>query len=249
MRKSVRKPIFTVLKIIFTGISLIFIFFKLKDYPLSDFYVTGLSFKDSAVFITVILLMPVNWFAESVKWRFLMRNIHKISLKTAFRAVMIGLPFAMITPNRSGEFIGRIINMPPENRGKSAVAATVGSISQMLITVIAGVIAGILLLFFYPEKKTGLNPEELNYLKIFSVSILFFGVLFLFNLKYLYLFFKKIKPGAKITSYFEILETYDTKELFRILFFSLLRYAVFSLQFFLLLYFYKTQITFADAFT
>lgn len=192
--------------------------------------------------------MPVNWFIETFKWKFLISKLEKITFLIAFKAVLSGISFALISPNRIGELAGRIFILKNENRGKAVFSAGVGSLSQMLITVTVGIFSGILFLFFYPDQINTINSEQLFYLKIVSLSFAVFGILLLFNLKYLLIFLKKIKINIKFLKYIEILSEYNSKELLWVLFLSFLRYLIFSLQFVLLLYFFKTGISFYEGF-
>src|SRR4051812_18758305 len=59
--------------------------------------------------VAVLLLMAVNWGIEAVKWKVCIHRIQKIPLLTAFKAVLSGVSFAVNTPNRVGEYLGRVL--------------------------------------------------------------------------------------------------------------------------------------------
>ncbi len=201
------------------------------------------------MFAVAILLMPVNWFIETVKWRFLIQKIEKTSFVKAFKAVLSGISFALISPNRIGELAGRVFILKKENRGKAVFITAVGSLSQMLITLIVGIFFGLFALFFFSEKLQVISSEQLFYLKIVSLASVVFGLLFLFNLKYSVVFLKKIRVKNKFIKYIEIVSEYSTTELLKVLLFSFLRYLIFSFQFILLLYFFDVKIPVTEAFT
>jgi len=192
--------------------------------------------------------MPVNWFIETVKWKFLIRKLENLTFLEAFKAVLSGISFALISPNRIGELAGRVFILKKENRGKAVFVTAIGSLSQMLITVIVGLFSGIIVLFFYPELTKVLNSDQLFYLKIVTLSSAVSGLLILFNLRYLVFFFKRINLNLKFIKYIEVLSEYSVNEILKVLLLSFLRYIIFSLQFVLLLYFFDTELLFFEAF-
>ena len=60
--------------------------------------------------------MCFNWGIEAKKWQVLMKPIEDLSWWTACKATLTGLSFAMNTPNRIGEYAGRILYVKKENR-------------------------------------------------------------------------------------------------------------------------------------
>ncbi|MBL7753676.1 MAG: flippase-like domain-containing protein, partial [Chitinophagaceae bacterium] len=59
--------------------------------------------------LVVIVLMIVNWTIEAQKWRFLLKGTENFSLWTSLQSVLTGLAVSVITPNRIGEYMGRIL--------------------------------------------------------------------------------------------------------------------------------------------
>ncbi|MBL0096318.1 MAG: flippase-like domain-containing protein [Bacteroidetes bacterium] len=97
--------------------------------------------------ITVFMLAILNWSIEAIKWKYLIKKIEIVSFFRAIRAVFNGITVSFFTPNRSGEFAGRIIYLHPDNRVKGALLSLLGSTSQLLLTFQAGLVA---LLFYLP---------------------------------------------------------------------------------------------------
>src|SRR5882672_7911549 len=54
-------------------------------------------------------MVLLNWGIEARKWQLLMRPLEKISLARSFKAILAGLALALNTPNRIGEYGGRIL--------------------------------------------------------------------------------------------------------------------------------------------
>jgi uncharacterized membrane protein YbhN (UPF0104 family) len=59
--------------------------------------------------VAVVLLMIVNWSVEAFKWKISVAKIQPISFFKAFKAVLSGISFSVSTPNRVGEYLGRVL--------------------------------------------------------------------------------------------------------------------------------------------
>lgn len=64
--------------------------------------------------VAVIALMFVNWSIEAVKWKLSVKKIQNVGFLKAFKAVLSGVSFSVSTPNRVGEYLGRVLYMDPE---------------------------------------------------------------------------------------------------------------------------------------
>src|SRR5690606_3930899 len=82
----------------------------------------------------VLILMFLNWFTESLKWQYLCLQIQPISITKALQSVFCGLAWAVFTPNRIGEYGGRVLFLMPRKRVFGIIGMTVGAISLMVIT-------------------------------------------------------------------------------------------------------------------
>ncbi|HET9430922.1 MAG TPA: hypothetical protein VFO70_07085, partial [Chitinophagaceae bacterium] len=67
-------------------------------------------------FVGVVLLMLANWSLEAIKWKISVRPIQEISFFRSFKAVLSGISFSVSTPNRVGEYLGRVLYMDEGNR-------------------------------------------------------------------------------------------------------------------------------------
>ncbi|MBE9468956.1 MAG: hypothetical protein IMY72_11655, partial [Bacteroidetes bacterium] len=89
---------------------------------------------------------------------------------------MSGVTVSIFTPNRVGEFGGRIFVLKRKNRVSAIFATIVGSFSQLIITIVVGLISLIVLFIFFPEKINNIkfnNQLLIILLIIVSVSILY----------------------------------------------------------------------------
>lgn len=80
-----------------------------------------------------LVLVYFNWWLEALKWQKLMFEISPMTIVSAFRAVLIGLATSIFTPNRIGEYIGRIIIVPGGKRIQAATMLTLGSLIQVVM--------------------------------------------------------------------------------------------------------------------
>src|SRR6202000_1534574 len=104
----------------------------------------------------ILLLMLVNWLLESFKWRYLTRKLEDISAWPAIEAVFCGLTWAIFTPNRLGEYAGRVLFLPSRKRVYGVFAMAVGSFGQNVITNVVGLSAGLWFLFNFYHLPTWL---------------------------------------------------------------------------------------------
>src|SRR5215208_4195931 len=88
--------------------------------------------------VLALCLVPLNWGLEAWKWKLSVHDVYPISFLQAFKAVLSGVSFSVTTPNRIGEYVGRIIYLPEGNRLKTISVTVVGSFAQLLVTILMG---------------------------------------------------------------------------------------------------------------
>ena len=60
----------------------------------------------------VLLLVPLNWYLEVIKWRLCVQPLTQISSTQALWSVLRGLSLNWVIPFSLGDFIGRSLNLP-----------------------------------------------------------------------------------------------------------------------------------------
>lgn len=180
----------------------------------------------------VVLLMFLNWFIEALKWQYLVRRIEKISTWKAVESVFCGLTWAIFTPNRIGEYGGRVFFLSPRKRIPGAIAMGVGAMGQMVITNIIGAFA---LLWFVGRFM------QLNFLLYYALGFLVlvfcgFFLLFYFNIRWLNGLLARIGFLKPFQKFFSILARYKKSELWRAFGYGLFRFAVFTTQYYLVIH-------------
>ena len=65
---------------------------------------------------SVFVLMVVNWTVEAAKWRIQLDGTEKFSIIQSLQSVLTGVAVSVITPNRIGEYVGRILYLKNVNK-------------------------------------------------------------------------------------------------------------------------------------
>ncbi|MGZ8560945.1 MAG: lysylphosphatidylglycerol synthase domain-containing protein [Flavisolibacter sp.] len=198
--------------------------------------------------IIAVLLIPVNWGLEALKWKISVNSIHPIRFLHAFKAVLSGVSFSVTLPNRVGEYAGRILYMPEGNRLKTISVTVVGSIAQLLITLIAGIIGLILLKSKLVNRFEGFRiwyQFALYGLVIAGIatSILYFNVAVVVKL------FKRWIREERFIYLVDALRLFDGSLLLQLLLLSSIRYMIFITQYILLFYLFEVNVDAATLMT
>jgi hypothetical protein len=180
----------------------------------------------------VVLLMIVNWVLESLKWKYLTRNFQPMSAWEATEAVFCGLTWAIFTPNRLGEYAGRVLFLPNRKRVYGVFAMAVGAYGQNVITNVVGLAS---LVWFM---NTFLHLKPLVYFAVLAgataftvfIAIVYFHIVWVVNI------LDKIPYIKKYHRFFDIMARYKKPELIKIMLFCLARYSVFSFQYYLVIH-------------
>ena len=196
-------------------------------------------------FWLVLLLMPVNWGIESKKWQVLVHHVQQFSFLNAFKSVLSGCSITMLTPNRVGEYGGRILNMEEGNRIKAISLTIAGSISQLVVTLLMGSIGLVFLRYLSHNQESNLSvlPEFWGDVLIYmSVTITVVLSLFYTRLGWLVRMMEKVQAFNSVVKHIRVLDEFHYKQLVHILFLSFSRYLVFILQYILLLQLMQVEI-------
>ena len=196
-----------------------------KSHHFSDFS-GGLFLKAAPWLIWVLLLMPVNWCIETFKWWLLLNKHNPVGFGHALRAVLRGITLSLFTPNRIGEYGGRLLFMPAEYRWPILTSTLVSSISQNLVALCAGMISCVVIF-------TGFS-----FAKAIGIVIILFAVLIYFNLPRIVRRFSSIHIHPlvnKLIRRIHWIGIHSKSTLALSLVLSMVRYAVYTTQFVLLL--------------
>lgn len=187
----------------------------------------------------VFVLLPLNWWLESVKWKLLVSKVQKINLLNSLKAVLVGISTGFLTPNRVGELVGRVMFLHAENRKAGVTLSVLNSLTQNIIMVLCGVPACVL---FFNASRGNFEMNVTLYLAVLLVSLLVFGLIY-FMLPELSRRFKQSRCSDKIKDFTNCLSCYNKQDLLQIMLISLGRYFVFCTQFFFMLRFFGVELS------
>ena len=189
-------------------------------------------------FWSVILLAFANWGIEAKKWQVLMRPLERLPFMVAVKGVLSGVTLSLNTPNRMGEYGGRVLYVGKGHRLQSVSLSIAGSICQLTITVWMGCGGLIFLLAQQHSPADTIMGLSYYWIKVLLSISLFAGamlLLFLFRLSWIIRILERLPALNRLTHYIRVLDQFTAKLLLRLLVLSLLRYFVFVIQYILLL--------------
>ncbi|MBI9034474.1 MAG: flippase-like domain-containing protein [Bacteroidales bacterium] len=237
--------------IVFAFSFLIYEFFFKKD--LSGALNLFVKEFESASFIASIassvILMIVNWGIEALKWQLLISKSEKISFLQSFQAVFSGVTVSVFTPNRVGEFFGRVFILEKTNPLKGIFMTIIGSISQFTTTIFFGSIGLFFFLPSYIERSTPLNDYLYWIVAFVLIVINLFLFLFYFNVSILTPLTNRLMKSKwkGIKDYLKVFASYTSLELFKVLTLSMSRYLVFNIQFYIILSAFIPELALLDS--
>lgn len=231
MTSNYKKVLATFIKIAVVAFAFWFIYRKLTSHnDLREFIKLLASIPSQQIWLvlgTVFLLMLFNWGLEAVKWKELIARVEQISLWRAVESVFCGLTWAVFTPNRLGEYGGRVFFLSPKRRIIGVVAMTVGNIGQLVLTNVFGAITVCIFVYRFIPLEPILQAATCGIALVFAL----FFIIFYFNIKWLNGLLLSIKFTRKYQKFYAVLARYKKKELLKILLFCLARYAIFTTQY------------------
>lgn len=188
---------------------------------------TQLMIIDNAFFLTMLLLLvPVNWMLESLKWQLLARKAIPITFWEALRSTLTGLAVGVALPAQLGDTLGRVGSLSSVHRLKTIGAAMVSNGVQFYVSLLAGSICWLTM-------KNKLSVPEWIYTT--TAVFLFFGIFLGGLIAYFRFDLLRWKTNntlyLRILPYFEVIGRYTPSDLFTALSLGLLRYLVFLFQF------------------
>lgn len=204
----------------------------------------------SLLLFMVLLIMLVQWLLEAKKWQVMLSPEHPVKLSEAFRMILSGIALSIATPNRMGEFAGRVMHLPSGQRLQGTAFTVIGNFAQLIVTCMAGSIALCMEWkdqHLYPTGK-GLQAIQSLLLWATPLTIIFFILLY-FKSGLVFNWILSLRMLGKFRDKLGALATVPNHILLRVLLLSSLRFAFFILQYWLLFKLTNTGIDLGDTFT
>ena len=184
--------------------------------------------------LLVVLLMFLQWMMEAKKWQMLLKGIVVIPFIHATKTIFSGIAFSIATPNRIGEFIGRVLHLPKEARLQGTTCTFIGNFAQLIVTCIAGSIALFLMDAELVLEGSPFFSTTMHALKIATpITVLFFLLLY-FKTSLFFQWLLQFKFLQRWRESLEGLSAIPFATLMEVLLWSISRYGIFMLQYWFL---------------
>ncbi|WP_298513397.1 lysylphosphatidylglycerol synthase domain-containing protein [uncultured Kordia sp.] len=210
-----------------------FIFDKLANNTQLDFDTFFTQLQTSkllqpAIILGLLVASFLNWFLEIIKWKTLVSSIKPISLWESTAHSLGGLTASLFTPNRVGEYGAKALYFPKFERKRVVGLNFLGNLAQLVATLFFGLIG-----FTIFTIEFGIELPWYRILRI-SAFVLVLGGLFLVGSKQ-----KRFRiKGFSWERVRGFIRNVSGEIHWKNSSLSVLRYAIFSHQFYVLLLFF-----------
>jgi uncharacterized membrane protein YbhN (UPF0104 family) len=191
------------------------------------------------------VLMFVNWFLEALKWKALLGKWVNTSMPQLIRSVFSGVTVSLFTPNRVGEFAGRVVHLRKRDRVFGALSSIVGSMNQLMITILCGTF----FLTILSGDMAGFSEGKRIALSAFCTVVSLLFLFIYFNIDRLPAWINDSIIGERFHSYLESLKRFNKSVLFGVSVLSFIRYVVFTTQYVILLDLFHVDVSVVEMVT
>lgn len=219
-----------------------FIYSKLTTNAYLDFDVFVEFLSKNNVFslknvVFLLFLTGFNWFFEILKWQNLVSSIKSISFYNALKQSLSALTASLFTPNRIGDYAAKVAYYKKPLRKRILLLNLLSNMGQMSITIVLGCIG-----FFLFTKK---YDVDITYIRAtrFILMVLMIGLLAVFGITQ-----KRYKiRGFDMSKILDFIKSLSAKTHIKNISFSLIRYTIFSFQFYFLLLIFGIDVFYTNA--
>jgi len=177
----------------------------------------------------LVLLIPVNWGLEALKWYILLQRVERTTYWAAFQGVLAGVALGFALPAQLGDTAGRVLSLRSGERGAAIGASLVSGGMQFYVALVAGAIAWAYHLSIVVDRNTMAGRWLLFLLLSLAVS----GVLLGLVRQRLVRWLSGRQGIDRWAKYWNVSGLYSDREIGLALTAATLRYGLFSVQFYL----------------
>jgi Lysylphosphatidylglycerol synthase TM region len=176
----------------------------------------------------LLLLTPVNWGLEALKWQILLQRVERTTFWDACRGVLAGLSLGFALPAQLGDTAGRVLSLRTSARAEAIGASLVSGGMQFYVALVFGALAWAHHLRAAPERNTPAGQWLLALLTMLSLLGIGFGLVRQRLIRWL-----ATRPRlTQFARYWQVGGQYDDREIGLALLVAAMRYLVFSVQFY-----------------
>ena len=221
---------------------LIYTFINFEHYDDFSYYFKTHGLENLKYLLCCLVLIPLNWLLESLKWKEVLSKIQVLSLEQAIKSVLIGLTSGFFTPNRVGEPVGRSMFLDDGNKTKGVICSLICTLSQSFATLFFVCIAIVLACNIVVELE-----QIPQILLIRNIGIIAAVTVFLLYLTIPFWVGKLKLKSEKLQDIARAISLISYASLLKVSLYSIVRFAVYSFQYFLMLKFFAVDIHFSTA--
>ncbi len=188
-----------------------------------------------------IALMFINTSLEGRKWYLLVSSVEPVSYFRAFASYLAGIAFSIVTPNRIGEYPGRILYLGSSNTFRYINVSVLGVMAQLSTVYIFGLGGLIYYNIAFPASVAKLVLAACLLASIVAVVIYW-------RFESWLPLFERIKLLRRFAIYGKLLNRITMRTQMTVLGISILRYAIFTAQYLFLLKWMNVDVPFADGY-
>lgn len=182
-------------------------------------------------FWLALVMVPLNWLLESLKWQRAARGIEVFSLTEALKATLSGLSLSMVTPGGIGDYAGRLAFLRKRERLEAFGPLAWVRITQLWPSLFFGGFAAMLLGYRWFSLEAWVK-HTIPWLWLGASSVL---LLFLFFPFVWLTMLSMAGPLRYVRPFFYRLTSYSRQEIGLWLGLSVLRYGIFVGQFYFII--------------
>jgi hypothetical protein len=179
--------------------------------------------------VSAMILMLVNWTTEVIKWRMIVISQFHISWKRALKGVLSGISFGIFTPNRTGDFLGRVLSLETGTRTKGVLLSMINGIAQTVATFAFGALGFVLFLTVAGVEQWGWIPTLGLQSLVLAAMLLI--LLFYYRLDVLADLLATLPFLGRLRSQLHVLGAISSTVLSRLLLLSAIRFLSFLVQY------------------
>lgn len=211
-----------------------------SDYQSLSLYFQNAGLLEYGCLLLALLLFPANISVEAIKWKYLINYTEPVTYRQALCQTYFGFVGGFFTPSRIGDYPARAVYISKENRVAAIGIGFIGSFALIFLHITAGLIA-----CFFLSKNLPYKSAIITTSGICLVLILLFAVFY----RQLFYFLSKVIKKESIRQPLVIMQQLTHRRFIVAIFFSFVRYLIYSFQLFLVLKFCSVSLSLTQALT
>lgn len=220
-------------------IAISYVIYRQSVFLIHEWQINSPDWEDVHIEMLLIAIIGTffNLLLESIKWWKLSQRIEKLTYVQTLKSVFAGTALSIITPQRSGDLLGRLVGFHTHNYPGLIAVQILGGVIQIAVVLMMGGISLFCLNSIY--NWIPVNSYTVSSAIIFALFLLILQ-LGIFKTSWTLALAKKIPLKGKLKEWIQgihVIKTFSNTEIVFLYVITLLRYLVYTSQFLILLEF------------